>query len=693
MRNTAKAILATLATAGLGACMTGGSGGGGAGSATATLVDGAAQAETNGSPRRWQDSANENGGRSAEACSNLCNAVDQLQCTSAGEIQACIVAPNGCLEFSQPSSCPPGTMCTAGGCVALECKPNCDGKACGDDGCGNTCKCAEGSVCEEGVCKPPLDAAKACEFTTFEGCCDGGKVYFCDGGQGQSIKCAIGKDCGWTGKFYDCTAKPGVADPSGKNPQACVAPATCKPNCTGKTCGPNGCGGVCGSCSAGQACEAGKCLAPIGSTPDLLVNWKGLMAKGGEAVLPGWLAHLYGKNLGDVGQFDLCTLAITNPDTVQHNFTVEVEVIGYTEVHAFPAKVAGKTSWAGSVGALTWKPAWHKLSSPATAQVQVRILESGKQIDLESKAVSLHPVNSVIWDAWNIDGAQTDGEHSVVTLASPADKAVLDLLSVAKSYSVFKSMKGYQGKGSAFGSGLVPAIAVNVAPGAFFNWPTWYDKGDKVEVSVAVTCSFCTDYNAVYEVADSNGTIQMKWANLGKGLDSFSAPAAGWYVHSAKNPAVNGSNRQFTVLRKMAVNEITQDQVGAIFLALKNNYGLGYVTVSGSYFGSAQYVKLPKESLSSSGANCIDGSLVFVAALEAMGMQPYLYYPPGHALVGVRCWPGAACFVPVETTEVGTPGSTFIDAINAGIKSSKTAQLVIDVKAERAKGYVPIPWG
>jgi hypothetical protein len=72
-------------------------------------------------------------------------------------------------------------------------------------------------------------------------------------------------------------------------------------------------------------------------------------------------------------------------------------------------------------------------------------------------------------------------------------------------------------------------------------------------------------------------------------------------------------------------------------------------------------------------------------------MEPLLVYLPGHALVAVRCWTGYDCAVPLETTKVGG-GATVQQAVNAGIDGYKNALAIIDVKAERAKGYVPIPW-
>ena len=42
-------------------------------------------------------------------------------------------------------TCPANQMCVSGVC---ECRPQCDGTQCGADGCGGTCECATGTVCD-----------------------------------------------------------------------------------------------------------------------------------------------------------------------------------------------------------------------------------------------------------------------------------------------------------------------------------------------------------------------------------------------------------------------------------------------------------------------------------------------------------------------------------------------------------------
>jgi hypothetical protein len=100
------------------------------------------------------------------------------------------------------------------------CEPACEGKVCGDDGCGGTCAdCDPGHVCS--------DDQSACEC-----------VPNCDG-----------KTCGDDG----CDGSCGECDEG-----SCVAGACCVPDCTDLECGGDGCGGSCGECADG-ICQAGTC--------------------------------------------------------------------------------------------------------------------------------------------------------------------------------------------------------------------------------------------------------------------------------------------------------------------------------------------------------------------------------------------------------------------------------------------------
>ena len=78
-------------------------------------------------------------------------------------------------------------------------------------------ECAAGEACIKGACVAPQDD---CGGISFEGCCDGTVVKYCDQGSLEAISCA--EACGWDGEedYYDCASE-SSEDPSGNNPIDC----------------------------------------------------------------------------------------------------------------------------------------------------------------------------------------------------------------------------------------------------------------------------------------------------------------------------------------------------------------------------------------------------------------------------------------------------------------------------------------
>jgi len=133
-----------------------------------------------------------------------------------------------CSTCADDCACADGKVCQEGACVA--CQPVCDGKECGDDGCGGQCgECTAPETCnDQGLC----ECVAACDGTTCG-----------DDGCGSKCTCAQGTECNAEEK---CEEK-------------------CVPACDGTTCGDDGCGGKC-TCAEGTQCsEDGLCVgAPIG---------------------------------------------------------------------------------------------------------------------------------------------------------------------------------------------------------------------------------------------------------------------------------------------------------------------------------------------------------------------------------------------------------------------------------------------
>ena len=136
------------------------------------------------------------------------------------------------------------------------------------------------------------------------------------------------------------------------------------------------------------------------------------------------------------------------------------------------------------------------------------------------------------------------------------------------------------------------------------------------------------------------------------------------------------------------------DEVEAVFSALRAR-GMTYTNVPGAYFDGAQNVKLPAESLATGSQNCIDGTLVFASAFEAMGLQPIIVFKTGHAFVGVRLAPGGDIVVFVETTMVSAAEPQA--ALEKGLEQWEELLqggdpffLAVDVHSYRQVGLTPL---
>lgn len=163
-------------------------------------------------------------------------------------------------------ACPQNAPCTASGlCQGFECWPDCTGLQCGDDGCDGSCgacnagaECSDAGVCEA-VCDPNCQG-KSCGPDGCGGVCgECPTAHYCSS-DGQCINCQFGCQgvaCG----FNDCGVFCGDCPAN----QFCVnhlCSDTCVPGCEGKDCGPDGCGGQCGVCDSGTVCDpVGACVS------------------------------------------------------------------------------------------------------------------------------------------------------------------------------------------------------------------------------------------------------------------------------------------------------------------------------------------------------------------------------------------------------------------------------------------------
>ena len=154
------------------------------------------------------------------------------------------------------------------------CTPSCQGKTCGDDGCGSSCgACSAGQVCSAtGQCTGVDECTQSCESEGWAcgtlcgeycGMCEGASS--CQEGACVCTASCVGVECGDDGCGGTCgTCTEGRTCSAGK----CEEATTCAPDCNGKTCGPDGCGGSCGACAGGEECISGSCEGAFTCTPN-----------------------------------------------------------------------------------------------------------------------------------------------------------------------------------------------------------------------------------------------------------------------------------------------------------------------------------------------------------------------------------------------------------------------------------------
>jgi hypothetical protein len=139
----------------------------------------------------------------------------------------------------------------------------------------------------------------------------------------------------------------------------------------------------------------------------------------------------------------------------------------------------------------------------------------------------------------------------------------------------------------------------------------------------------------------------------------------------------------------------TYIQAKAIYDALKRQ-GLSYVKSSltfGENTGVSQRVRMPKESIGSASANCIDGAVTFASLFENLAMDPIVVLVPGHAYVGVRVARGSSRYLFFDSALIGR--ATFAEAVrsaeNGLEKYGPTQTTRIPIDQARDMGIYPMP--
>ncbi len=143
------------------------------------------------------------------------------------------------------------------------------------------------------------------------------------------------------------------------------------------------------------------------------------------------------------------------------------------------------------------------------------------------------------------------------------------------------------------------------------------------------------------------------------------------------------------------------ERLKAIWRAAQEVYGLTYLSTMVSYApGDIQRIRLPRETLEQRAGNCIDLSLLFASAVEAIRLEAAIIGIPGHAFVGVRTDQTNEKYYFIETTMINS--SSFSSAVNTALEEYQEAAEKIEngesrynwltIATAREKGILPLPW-
>ncbi len=471
----------------------------------------------------------------------------------------------------------------------------------------------------------------------------------------------------------------------------------------GQTCVSGACSAQCavhcgsGCCGDGESCVAGSCQSAASGSVSFGEIRLGTV-DGGK--FPTYLAHLYGQQIGATAIHAVMSAALINTGAAAAHVTLTAQLQGYSQPASQSFEVGAGSTISPSVDLTFDFGALYSVSAAVSANFAFTLTDqTGEMLQSKTIPVTVLPKNTVFWTLPDANGQQQDASDFIAVFSTPHDSthSIDSLLTEAAHQSAFKAILGYEYRGRTLNDGA------SVSPGTCAYRTAYYEQGQPVSVSASVTCNACLDSNAEYYVLDdANFNLAQQNQNfkyligsqaLGSFQQNFDVPANGTYHHVMCNPQTNNVSRNFTVARTIGDNEGAIDQMGAIFLALKNR-GMVYVNVPQDFFDNAQNVKFPPESLSTDSANCIDGTLVFASALESIQMEPAVIKVPGHAFVAVRLAPGIDQWMPIETTMVSS--GTVMDAVTTSSNEWKQNQQmnvlqIIDIAKMRSLGIKPAP--
>ncbi len=142
------------------------------------------------------------------------------------------------------------------------------------------------------------------------------------------------------------------------------------------------------------------------------------------------------------------------------------------------------------------------------------------------------------------------------------------------------------------------------------------------------------------------------------------------------------------------------DRLQSIWKA-QEKYDLIYVSTTVTFSeGYNQRIRTPYDVLDQKSGNCIETTLLYASAAEALGLESAIILIPGHAYIAVRKDQTNADYYFIETTLIGR--ATFDEAVASGLKNWEETKPHLDagepnyywinLHEARDMGVLPMPW-
>jgi hypothetical protein len=206
------------------------------------------------------------------------------------------------------------------------------------------------------------------------------------------------------------------------------------------------------------------------------------------------------------------------------------------------------------------------------------------------------------------------------------------------------------------------------------------------------------------KVLRKNGSVRMEVIKIApltlSGFVNENHPAIPGILESALGTNIVD---RFSGLQSKSDENVLR-QLAAIWAALEDKK-LSYSSITETTPSAAkvQHIRLIDDTLRSSQANCVDGSVLFASVAYKIGLDPQLVLSPGHCYVAIRLPSGNV--IGIEMTVIGK--KSFGEAIEIATTKSKaslennrakfdavdpsTGYMIVSISGCRKLGIQPIP--